>query len=240
LGLHNTCTLKTQLRNEPETTRGDGGDSVRGAGDSVKGIRAIDAEPRVGWKQVREKEDSPAEIQFSVLGRRAKKEDEMGNLRRACLLAVTLFITQAMSAQQSKPAPEVAPVPSAIAAARKVFISNAGTDDPSELFSGGPARCYNEFYRQIQALNRYELVSSPTDADIILEIRLLAPTAYAMDPVLRLRILDPKTRIVLWAFYGRAQGANLKRTYDRNLDIAIEKIVSDLKSIAGTAKLAKP
>src|SRR5690242_9533668 len=65
-----------------------------------------------------------------------------------------------------------APIPSAIPAAQKVFISNAGEDNAGDLYSGAQDRCYNDFYRQVRALNRFEFVAAPADADIVLEISM--------------------------------------------------------------------
>lgn len=176
----------------------------------------------------------------------------MVNLRAWYLPLFALLITQAIYAQQANPASDSAPVPPAIAGAKRVFISNAGEDNPivgmlprSKLFSGGQDRCYSEFYRGIQALNRYELVPGPADAEVVFEINLTAWPVQELGrdaAVLRLNVLDPKTRIILWAFYERLpQRANLKRNEDKDLSDAIERIVSDLKSIIGPApSMAKP
>ena len=146
------------------------------------------------------------------------------------LLFVTLFIAQALIAQESQPSTESALVPPAIAAAKRVFISNAGADDDSgKMFSTGPDHCYAEFYRQVQALKRYEIVSSPLEADLVLEINMTASPLRFATAVVRVRILDPKTHVVLWAFYERPAAANLAHTYGKNLDKAITRLVSNLK-----------
>lgn len=184
-------------------------------------------------------------LRYYRLGSQQEGVKEMARWRRLYLLSFALFITQATHAQQSTAVLDAAPVPPAIAAAKKVFISNAGEDNPTpELFSGGVDRCYREFYHQIQALHRYELVSSPTDADIVLEINQTATPDY-IDirygaAVLRLRILDPKTRTVLWAFYERPKRASLKHNTDRNLGIAIQKLVSDLRAVDSNMPEARP
>ena len=48
-------------------------------------------------------------------------------------------------------------------------------------------------------------MAAPSDADLVFEIQLLTEHEYYGDklqlvPVLKLVILDPKTRIVLWTF----------------------------------------
>ena len=104
-----------------------------------------------------------------------------------------------------------------------MFIANAGGDDrwyENPVFDGGPLRAYNEFYAAVKAAGRYEIVGSPADAELILEIGLTVTevsgggggkSAYWYDPQLRLAIRDPKTNVLLWAFTEHVQWAILKR-----------------------------
>lgn len=169
----------------------------------------------------------------------------MLDLRKACLFSAGLIITLAIHAQASDPAPYVAPIPPAIAAAKKVFISNAGTDNLATIiFSGGPNRCYNDFYHQVQALGRYEIVSSPAEADIVLEISLRFSQARVNNTLrwwlLGLRILDPKTQIVLWSLDANVKQGGIRGTSDRNLDITMTQIVSELNGLVGASPLPRP
>lgn len=138
---------------------------------------------------------------------------------RLHLLFLTLFIAQVLIAQEPQPSTETAPIPPAIAVAKRVFISNAGADDDSgKIFATGPDHCYAEFYRQVQALKRYEIVSTPLEADLVLEINMTyspipPPSIRPRDNVVRVRVLDPKTQVVLWAFYERPAQANRAGTY---------------------------
>jgi hypothetical protein len=158
-----------------------------------------------------------------------------------------LFVAQVVIAQGSKPVTDTALVPPAIAAAKKVFVSNAGADDDSgKTFSTGPDHCYSEFFRQVQALNRYEIVSSPLEADLVFEVNMtFSPPPVSSwggsksDALVRVRILDPKTQIVLWAFYRRPVKANLQRT-GKNLDKAITQITADLKAVTETPSTVRP
>jgi len=120
------------------------------------------------------------------------------------LFVMSLLLPSLLSAQQAPPAP----IPSSIAAARKVFISNApGTGMPENL--GGVDRTYNEFYAAMKSWVRYEIVTAPSDADLILEISFNSSlsgvggssvsgpiSSYSSE--LRLVILDPKMHIPLW------------------------------------------
>ena len=84
------------------------------------------------------------------------------------LLVIGFLSLPLPSADKPKEAVPPAPIPSAIAVARKVFISNApGSSLPASF--GGPDRTYNEFYSAIKGWGHYELVAAPSDADLILE-----------------------------------------------------------------------
>lgn len=76
------------------------------------------------------------------------------------------------------PTPGVAPVPPAILNAKRVSISNAGSDSGlfPHPFNGDPDRPYNQFYSTIQGWGRYELVAGPAEADIVFELQLTALT----------------------------------------------------------------
>lgn len=84
-------------------------------------------------------------------------------------LAMVLALTSVLRAQQTTPAP--APIPPQITSARTIFISNGGGPSYFDLFTGGADRGYNSFYAALQTWNRYQFVSTPSQADLIFEIR---------------------------------------------------------------------
>jgi hypothetical protein len=89
------------------------------------------------------------------------------------VLAISL-LTGLITAQTKQD--EQAPLPTQIVAAKKVFIANGGGDDPGmpdPLFNGGGDRPYNQFYAAIKSSGRYELVGSPAEADLLLDIRFM-------------------------------------------------------------------
>jgi len=143
-----------------------------------------------------------------------------------------------LNAQQSK-GPASAPVPAQIGAAQKVFISNAGgasleTVIDETVFNGGPDRPYNEFYVAMKSWGRYELVSSPADADLVLEISWVLSDTGLRLPVLgqlRLVVIDPKTRVTLWNFTEYVRGALLLSNRDKNFDQAMNTVVARLKAL---------
>ncbi len=130
-------------------------------------------------------------------------------------IPLVLFVTgllslPLLSADKPKDAVPPAPVPSPIAAARKVFISNApGSNQPDSF--GGPDRTYNEFYAAMKGWGHYELVAAPSDADLILEIsftRSLSGVGGSSNTgcisynstELKLVVLDARMHVPLWWF----------------------------------------
>jgi hypothetical protein len=157
-------------------------------------------------------------------------------------------------AQEAPASPSIplAPVPPALLNAKKVFISNAGADSGlfPHPFSGDPDRPYNEFYAEIKSWGKYELVGDPSDADLVFELRLIAPNGPqspskqngAADPLpmFRLIILDRKTHYVLWALTESVEFAFLQKTHDHNFDVALGAITQDLKRLTSAPGSANP
>lgn len=129
---------------------------------------------------------------------------------------------------------------------------------PTHRSPGGPKRAYDEFYAAIKSLGRYELVSTPADADLLFQIQfniytspavrtgtseaLIGPSPY--DASFRLEIRDPKTNALLWAFVEHADQALLQGNRDKDFDQALSRLVSDVEVLAGvqasSASMAKP
>ena len=117
---------------------------------------------------------------------------------------LTLAICAMPIAAQVQPQPQIdapaAPVPPAILAAKRVFISNGGADSGlfPHPFSGTQDRVYNQFYADIKAGGKFELVSAPADADIVVQVTLGTFPLAAGYAEFRLSIFDPKTNVLLW------------------------------------------
>jgi hypothetical protein len=141
-------------------------------------------------------------------------------------LAMLLPLTPALPAQTS--IAQAAPVPSQVFAAKKVFISNTGAGFESGVWSGGPDRIYNEFYAAMKSWGRYEFVSAPGDADLVLDVNVIRDSVVWQ---FKLEILDPKTRIVLWTQYEPIKVTVSQKTRDKNFDDTINKLVTDLKTL---------
>jgi hypothetical protein len=160
--------------------------------------------------------------------------------RRAAGLVVIASLVSLSAASAQLPASGVAaPVPGQILTAKRVFISNAGSESYGSAsyfrltkYDGGPDRLYNQFYSAIKDWGRYELADSPADADVVCEVRFTSPivdkqTAYDLvyDPQLNVTILDPKTRVALWSLTEHIQPARNREGDNRNFDQAVARLV---------------
>src|SRR5271154_1373899 len=167
-----------------------------------------------------------------------KLEEESGmRLRLAILFFVFTSMTtiSALAGQQPNDPPP-APVPAPIFTAKKVFVSNATGE--IALPPGNPDLTYNEFYAAMKSWGRYELVSSPADADLVFEIRftfVIGPTGVfqgnggsTQDFQFRLVILDAKSHVVLWAFSESIPRTGKQAKSPDNFEQTLATIVGDV------------
>ncbi len=160
------------------------------------------------------------------------------------VLCATILLTAFANAQQPSNS-SVGPVPPGILSAKTVFVSNAGADSGlfPEPFSGDPSRGYTEFYTDLKATGQFDLVSDPSNADLVLELQLTAPygptnankqngTSDPL-PMFRLVIFDRKTHYALWTLTESVEVALLQKTHDRNFDTALLVLVDRFLALAG-------
>lgn len=112
-------------------------------------------------------------------------------------------------------------VPPQIISAKKVFISNGG--DP--IFGGTPSaeQAYNAFYAMMKSWGGYELSSTVADADLV----------FVLSSGVYVRILDPRTGVVLLGFRPYVQPAILKHNAQKNFDKAMVALVEKIARLAG-------
>src|ERR1039458_1945385 len=131
-------------------------------------------------------------------------------------------------AQTSTPAP-AGPVPPAIIHAKSIFVSNAGANsdlfpgvfiEGSELphlFTGDQDRPYTEFYAALKATGDYTLVSDPSQADLVLELRMWSPHVPLNNgslntlPMFRLVVYGSQSHYVLWTITQSIEPAVLQK-----------------------------
>jgi hypothetical protein len=153
-------------------------------------------------------------------------------------LAIALLFVPVMEAQQPS-LPPPAPVPSQIGTAKKVFISNAG--DESDYYTakngevkGGVDRPYNQFFAEMKGWGKYQIVGAPADADLVFELHFVVKETgrtTLLYPQFRLVIQDPRTRVTLWAVTEYVEPANLEGNREKNFNMAMTALMSDIKSI---------
>jgi hypothetical protein len=122
--------------------------------------------------------------------------------------------------------------------AKKIFISNGG-EEPG---SNAKGRAYDQFYAAMKKFGRYELVGSPSESDVVFEIRATVHSGVSSgqtlsNTYLNLAILDPKSRVILWTKaedlccgFG-LRTTNLLDSFDKGM----KKIMRDVKDLADQA-----
>jgi hypothetical protein len=159
------------------------------------------------------------------------------NLRVALFVLCFLAPVTALPQQPAEtPGPAVAPIPTQLLTAKRVFVGNgAGDDDPAlTKYTNGPNGLYNQFYAGVKNLGQYEIVAVPGDADIVLELRVdYAHYNHAVTyPKFRLEVRDPKTNVLLWSFTEPVNGAFFAKTGRRNVAQSLGKLADDLKRVS--------
>jgi hypothetical protein len=165
---------------------------------------------------------------------------------RFVVCAALLSMVAALAQQPA--ATLTGPIPSAIPAAKKIFVSNAGSDSglfPSP-FSGDLSRGYTQIYAALMATGQFESMADPADADLVLELKLTAPSGPAFSstvnkengaadplPMFRLVIYDRKSHYVLWTLTQSVGYAVGQKNHDHNFDVAILVLLDKFQQLAG-------
>lgn len=138
------------------------------------------------------------------------------------------------------PAPQVpaGPVPSSIASAHNVLLTNVGVSARLGLDSN---QLYNDIHQRMEQWGYYQLVSSPQQADLIFQLDEIDPRngtnvtagtdAYNRTPSFRVVILDAKTGIALWTVTAPIYITG-RKTYAQWMDISEEGLITRLKTLA--------
>jgi hypothetical protein len=189
--------------------------------------------------------DEPAEGRFIGSFER-KKRWTMLNVHAGFCLCLTAAVSLATAGFAQMPTYDQAgPIPPALAAAKTVFVSNAGADSGlfPEPFTGDPDRPYTEFYAALKASGDYTLVGDPAQADLVLELRLVAPYGPTSPnkqngtadprPMFRLVVYDGKTHYILWTVTHSIELAYLQKTHDKNFDAALAEVLNQFLQISG-------
>jgi hypothetical protein len=152
------------------------------------------------------------------------------------ILALAFFSVQTVRAQQTT---LTAPVPSQIRQAQSIFLTNSGSD-PN--FPIDATKTYNDIYAALQTWGRYKLVSSPEQADLVFQLRGIAPVTdvtgnrggvYSVTtPAFQLTILDPKSNIALWTITSPVSVTGKDQVLARWISISETNLISRVKVVA--------
>jgi len=131
------------------------------------------------------------------------------------------------------------PIPEGLLKAKRVFLGFAGVDGTAApVFEklSGEYHPYNLIYTALKNWGRYELVSSPAEAELVFEVSFIAPLIGTQHldsygPQFRLSIFDAKTHFALWNITESVNGAFRKATFEKNIHSSATRIVDDLKGL---------
>jgi hypothetical protein len=153
---------------------------------------------------------------------------------------ITLTLAPGFGLAKDKKKVPLAPLPACIAAAKKVFLSNGG----------GSNLAFDAFYAAMKDWGRYEIVGSPDESDLIVELAYKVEqegtrvwsthntytgatqvhSAQIVDPQVMLTIYDGKTRTQLWAETDHRRLARLEKNREKETVISAQRLVDDLKT----------
>jgi hypothetical protein len=163
----------------------------------------------------------------------------------ACLIALGIVLALAPSsvAKDKKKEVPMAPLPSIVASAKTIFLSNGG----------GSNLAFDAFYAAMKDWGRYEIVGSPEEASLIVELSYKVEqegtrvwsthnaytgatqvhSAQIVDPQLMLTIYDGKTKTQLWAETDHRRLARRQTNREKETVNSAQRLVDDLKTRVG-------
>jgi hypothetical protein len=142
------------------------------------------------------------------------------------VVVATVLFASPLSAIQPPDVP-TAPIPVQILSAHKVFISNG----ESTGIEWPPTLVYDAFYAGMKNWGKYELVSTPVDADVVFEVRYLERIYTAPAERVQILVLDPKTHVTLWQFMEPIQNWARDDTGRKNFGLAMDALMNDVKKL---------
>ncbi len=154
------------------------------------------------------------------------------------LATLALMTATAAAAQTTQLAP---PLPSALASAHKIFLGNAGDQQNADCL-----RVYDDVYTGIANLKRFEQVTDPNQADLILELHYeinLGQAVASNDSnrsvrQFRIVLIDPRSHTILWTIVEATNYAVFQKNRDKNLDETVDALVHDFDLLVSPTPIA--
>jgi hypothetical protein len=160
-------------------------------------------------------------------------------MRKLTVVLCVLVSLNAFAERHRKDIPS-APLPAVVVNAKRIFLTNGG----------GSNLAYDSFYSEMKQWGKYEIVGSPDEADLIVELaytvehggtRIWSSTntydgtthvhsAQITDPKLILTIFDAKTKNSLWSEVDHRRLARREKNREKETIKSAERLVQDLKA----------
>lgn len=157
----------------------------------------------------------------------------------ALTCVIVVLILGASASAKDKKTVAFAPLPAVIVNAKTVFLSNGG----------GSNLAYDSFYSEMKEWNKYVIVGSPEEADLIIELayrvedkgtRVWSTTntytnktqvhsTEIVDPQVILTIYDAKTKLSLWSETDHRRLARREKNREKETVNSAQRLVEDLK-----------
>jgi hypothetical protein len=146
---------------------------------------------------------------------------------KVLFFSASILLSTLLSARIQDPDVSAAPVPIQILYAHKIFISNGeSTGNIWDLDLP-----YNAVYASLKKWAKYDLVSTPVEADLVFEVRYLGAVYNVVTERVQILVLDPKTHVTLAQFIEEIKGWNRPETGLKNLQSTIDALVNDVKKL---------
>jgi hypothetical protein len=153
------------------------------------------------------------------------------------MVGLSLCCAMPVCAQQRSSAAKginslAAPVPTPLLNGKRAFISYELGDVTAfpSAYSGGPERAYSEFFTQMKAWGRYELMMDPSDADVVFAVHFVDSPGLPV-PQIRVGISDAKTHVALWGFVEQVDPAFFKKHRDASFSESVQLLVGDVQAL---------
>jgi hypothetical protein len=160
-------------------------------------------------------------------------------MRKAAVI-LCLFLSHFSVASKNKKDIPTAPLPTIIVNAKKVFLANGG----------GSSLAYDAFYSEMKKWGKYEIVRSPEESDLIVELAYRVEqggthvwsstnsyngttqvhSAQIVDPQLVVTIYDAKSKNSLWSAVDHRKLARREKNREKETINSAERLVNELKN----------
>lgn len=171
-------------------------------------------------------------------------------MHRLLLVGLLLCSISALAGNRSRKNIPPAPLPTVVTNAKKIFLVN----------DGGSDLAYDAFYSAMKSWERYTIVGTPDDADVIMElayqvkhggtITSATSNGWAMrnrntttynggthfytieipDPQLALTIYDAKSKQLVWSATDHRRLARREKNREKEIINSAERLVDELKA----------